>query len=146
MLVENCNLGSIGPASVSLRLKEIYLLEKQKINLPAKTPKTRAISLEKPYVLKAGEYVLGKTMEKVNMPERLAGLLLKKGKAFRVGLDIHCSLVDPGYSGEIIFGIHNMGKNEVVLKKGMSLNQLMVLDLKGKPTPLVTRFIGGKVF
>lgn len=146
MLLENYDLEKLGPTSINLRLKELYKLKKGKIDFSKKTPETKLISLEKPYTLKPGEFVLGKTIEKINMPENLVGLLLKKGKAFRIGLDIHCSLVDSGYKGEIIFGIHNMSENEIVIRKKMSLNQLIILNTKGKSIPLVTQFIGGEVF
>ena len=146
MLVENYDLEKIGPASINLRLKELHKIKKGKVTFPEKIPETKLISLKKPYALKPNEFVLGKTIEKINMPDHLVGLLLKKGKAFRIGLDIHCSIVDPRYKGKIVFGIHNMSENEIELKYGSSLIQMMVLDLKGKPSTIVSQFMGGKVF
>lgn len=147
MLLENYDEKNVGANCIDLRIRELYKIGKTDVVdwEEKKLPEYKKIPLEKPYILKPGEYVLIKTMEKVNMPTNYIGLLLIRTTAFRLGLNILSTKIDAGYVGELVVGLHNVGPNKVVIKKGMSFLTLLISDLKGNTISYISKYMGGKV-
>ena len=111
-----------------------------------KLPDYKKISIDKkPYILKPDEYILVRTMEKVNMPRNYIGFLFIRTTAFRLGLEVLCTKIDAGYEGELVVGLKNIGKNKIAVRKGMSVLTLMVSDLKGRTISYISKYMGGKV-
>src|SRR3989344_4460572 len=62
-------------------------------------------------ILKSGEFVLIKTMEKVNLPSDVAAIFRPRSTLQRSGIGLFTATANPGYSGELTFGMCNLGKN-----------------------------------
>ena len=58
---------------------------------------------DEPFILHPGEFVLGSTLERVELPERPRGRLEGKAQLGRLGLLIHSTAgyVDPGWEGNL---------------------------------------------
>jgi len=62
----------------------------------------------------------------VALPEGLAGLIWdKSGLAVKQGISVMAGVIDAGYRGEIIVCIINHGKENVVIRNGQKISQLI---------------------
>src|SRR4030043_1324113 len=125
-LVENlCEREMNNPegAGFDLRLGEVYELEGDgflgieerdtpKIKLAAKNEPEKDES-ENYFIFEPGKYYLIKTLEKVNLPVTLSGIIFPRTTMFRSGLGLFNGIVQPGYSGELTFGVCNLGKSNI---------------------------------
>lgn len=68
--------------------------------------------------VKPGEYYLVKTVESVEMPLDVMGDFRPRSTLFRSGLALYTTVTNAGYSGGLIFGLHNMGPMPVSLQMG----------------------------
>jgi len=144
-MLKNFKKENIGPCSYDLRLKEIFKPKKIVIVDLSKDKITKFTKLKLPYILKPGEFLLGKTFEEFDTPLNIMSILKTKSTSFRIGLKILCAVNDPGYKGEIVFGIHNISNNKIKIFKGMSLLQAVFIDLKGSSVPIQTKYMGGNL-
>lgn len=145
-MIENFKKENIGPCKYDFELGEIFKHKKtEKVIDISENKLPELVELKLPYVLKPGEYVLGKTIEKFDTPLDLMSIYAIRSTAFRIGLNIICGINDPGYKGNAVFGIHNVSQNKVKLFKGMKLLQTAFLELKGEAIPIQTKYMGGKV-
>jgi len=145
-MLKNVKKENIRPASIDLQLGAVYIFSKMKIVdvEKGKVPKHTSVSL--PYVLKPGEYVLGKTIEIIEQKnKKYACLLSARSRAFRYGLSVQTNYWGPYYKGPIIFGIKNISHNPVKLFKGLSIVQLSFLDIKGQTNPVMHDFQSGRM-
>ncbi len=100
-----------------LRVGEVYKLKDGDAFLGQEERHTPDIDLvakfgtEKEYTLLPGEFVLVKTLEKVNMPSDIASAITPRSTLQRSGVLFLSAACPPGYSGELTFGLHNAGKN-----------------------------------
>ena len=69
-------------------------------------------------ILKSGEFVLIKTMEKVNLPSDVAAIFRPRSTLQRSGIGLFTATANPGYSGELTFGMCNLGKNNFRMEMG----------------------------
>ncbi|MBI4983669.1 hypothetical protein HZC32_03425, partial [Candidatus Woesearchaeota archaeon] len=134
-MIENFSKENIGPCSYDFRLEEIFKHGKIKLVDLEKRKLPKLNQLKLPYFLKPNEYVIGRTLEKLNTPLDLMSFYAMKSTAFRIGLNILYGLNDPGYLGDVIMGIQNVSGNKIKLYRGMKLFQIAFVELKGKPLP-----------
>src|SRR2546425_12965916 len=115
----------IGSVSVDLRLDNEFG-EFQSTRKPIIDPADLALDYVKiseidfygePYALQAGHFVLGKTFEYVSLPKDIVGLLEGRSSVGRQGLMVHVTagVVDPGFSGHLVFELANVGKMPILL-------------------------------
>jgi dCTP deaminase len=80
-----------------------------------------------PFVVHPGEFVLGATMESLELPPDLAGRLEGKSSLGRLGIVIHSTAgkVDPGFTGHLVLEITNIGNLPIMLYPGMRICQLL---------------------
>ena len=104
------------------------------------------------FVLKAHEYVLIKTMEKVSVPAKK--IVIEKGKKpvylmphiyprgtlQRSGLVLIATKIDPGYSGELTFGLTNMSDTDFELEMGARVANIVFHQVVGE----LARIYGGQ--
>ncbi len=121
-----------------------------------KTPEIEKVadikSKNKRFVLKPHEYVLVKTVEKVNAPiEKVA---LEKGKKpvhiayhiyprttlHRSGVLLIATKGDPGYAGELTFGLANLSDNDFELEMGARIANVIFIEVHGE----LSRAYGGQ--
>lgn len=157
-LVENLcerEMNSPEGAGFDLRLGEIYeLLGDGFLGVEERdTPKIKLIgSLDraKPeaenfFIFKPGKYYLVKTMEKVNLPVTLSGIIFSRTTMFRSGLGLFNGIVQPGYSGELTFGICNLGKSNIKISFGGRIAHITFHEVLGQGNEYRGQWQGGRV-
>jgi dCTP deaminase len=86
---------------------------------------------DKPFILHPGEFVLGSTLEHIEIPVDLVARLEGKSSLGRIGLLIHSTAgyVDPGWKGHLTLELSNVANLPVTLYYGMKIGQLSFLNL-----------------
>lgn len=137
---------NIGPCKYTFRLGELFSHKKGGLVdvQHDQFPKLRSLKL--PYILKPGEFVIGRTIEQFDTPLDLMSIYSASSTSVRIGLHIAVGGInDPGYKGNAIMGIHNVSPNKIKIFKGMELLHTAFLELKGRAIPVQTKYMGGKV-
>ena len=85
----------------------------------------------KPFILHPGEFVLGSTLEHIEIPDDLVARLEGKSSLGRIGLLIHSTAgyVDPGWKGHLTLELSNVANLPVTLYFAMKIGQLSFLRL-----------------
>lgn len=164
-LVENlCDREMNNPegAGFDLRLGEIYELEgpsagsghagflgveerdTPKIKLIGAYDKTKP-EAENFFIFKPGKYYLIKTIEKVNLPTNLSGIIFPRTTMFRSGLGLFNGIVQPGYSGELTFGIANLGQSDIKISFGARVVHITFHEVLGQGNEYRGQWQGGRV-
>lgn len=83
-------------------------------------------SVEEPFVLHPGEFVLGATVERLALPDDIVARLEGKSSLGRLGLLIHSTAgyIDPGWEGTITLELSNVANLPMVLTPGMAIGQV----------------------
>ena len=86
---------------------------------------------ESPFILHPGEFVLGSTLENIELPDDLVARLEGKSSLGRIGLVIHSTagFVDPGWKGHLTLELSNLARLPITLYKGMKIGQISYLKL-----------------
>ncbi len=81
---------------------------------------------EDPFIIHPGEFVLGSTIEHVEIPRHLVARLDGRSSWGRLGIIIHSTAgsVQPGYAGQLTLEIANISKVPVKLWPGSRICQL----------------------
>lgn len=133
-------LEPIQPTSVDLRLDHLLIVPSEgKILDP-----TRGIGHEdlprtfyEGHYLIPGQFVLGATLEWIEIPGALIGRLEGKSTLARLGLQIESAgFVDPGWEGKLTLEIKNLGGNTIVLRPGMTICQIRFEETSSRPQRL----------
>ena len=157
-LVENlCDREMNNPegAGFDLRMGEVYEIsgdgflgveERQtpEIKLLAKYNSER-IDDENFFVFEPGKYYLITTIEKVNLPVTLSGIIFPRTTMFRSGLGLFNGIVQPGYCGELTFGICNLGKSKIKVSFGARVVHITFQEVLGEGNQYRGQWQGGRV-
>lgn len=83
------------------------------------------------YTLKPNEFILGSTMEYVEIPEDLSAFVDGKSTMGRLGITAHVTagFIDAGFKGNITLEIKNLGETDFILEDGMSICQIVFFKL-----------------
>lgn len=126
------------PASVDLRLAADFRVFR--ISQCAFLDPTKPMNLEEvttlvrvedgPFIVHPGEFVLGATIEYLQLSSRYVGRVEGRSSLGRIGIIIHSTAgyIDPGFEGAITLEISNVGKIPVALYKGMRICQVSFLQ------------------
>ncbi len=81
---------------------------------------------DEPFILHPGEFVLGQTLEWVELPPDLVARLEGKSSLGRLGLLIHSTAgyVDPGWKGTLTLELSNVANLPIALYCGMRIGQI----------------------
>ena len=156
-LVENlCDREKNSPegSGFDLRLDEVYSLtgsgflgveerDTPQVELLAKNNNKE--ESENFFIFKPGEYYLIKTMEKVNLPTTLSGIIVPRTTLFRSGLGLFNGIVQPGYSGELTFGLANLGKSNIKISFGARVVHITFHEVLGEGNEYKGQWQGGRV-
>ena len=84
------------------------------------------IADDEPFILHPGEFVLGSTLERVELPNDLVARLEGKSSLGRLGLLIHSTAgyVDPGWEGNLTLELSNVANLPITLYDGMKIGQI----------------------
>ena len=135
---------------VDLRVGEIHRLKSGGM-LGVENRKTPEIELaaglsrgDKSLIIQPGEYVLAKTMEKVNLPgEKIAVLpgrepvylamhTYPRSTLHRSGILFGASKTDPGYSGELVFSLFNASQFPFEIELGARFANVVFHEAVGE--------------
>lgn len=95
--------------------------------------------------IKPGDFYLVKTIEKINLPLNLSAVILPRTTTFRSGLFIRTGPIQPGYSGELTFGLKNEGPITVEIEMGARFTHLIFHEIKGEGSKYRGQWQGGRV-
>ncbi|RLC37429.1 hypothetical protein DRH27_03870 [Candidatus Falkowbacteria bacterium] len=157
-LVENLcerELNSPEGAGFDLRLGEIFKLEGNGfLGVEERdTPQNKSVGKydeqknenENFFVFAPGKYYLIKTIEKVNLPTSLSGIIFPRTTLFRSGLALFNGIVQPGYKGELTFGICNLGNSNIKISFGARVVHITFHEVLGEGNEYRGQWQGGRV-
>jgi dCTP deaminase len=89
------------------------------------------IADDQPFILHPGEFVLGSTLERIQLPDDLVARLEGKSSLGRLGLLIHSTagFVDPGWDGHVTLELSNVANLPITIYYGMKIGQLSFVQL-----------------
>jgi dCTP deaminase len=140
---------ALGTVSVDLRLghdfmvyrttSRPYIDVKEKDSFERLTEKVTK-KADEAFVIHPRDFVLGATLENVELPNDLAGRLEGKSSLGRLGLVIHSTAgkVDPGFKGRLVLEITNIGTVPIMLYPEMRICQLLFEQLSSPTTQSYT--------
>jgi dCTP deaminase len=128
---------NIGPASVDLTLDNRFrVFDHKTIILDEKTDykKYSELKTANQIVLKPGDFILGITKEKISLAEDLCAWLGGRTRYARLGLLIHitAAFIQPGVDNRQVLEIKNISPNDLVVKAGTKVCQLIIERTEGK--------------
>jgi dCTP deaminase len=128
----------VQPASIDLRLGDSFrVFSNHKITaidlreLPPNLTEEVVIDADEPFVIHPGEFCLGRTMERVELPDDLVARVEGKSSLGRLGLIVHATagFVDPGWNGTLTLELNNLTRVPIKLYAGLPIAQLSVMAL-----------------
>ena len=138
IVVEPLGDGCIQPASVDVHLdRQILVFRNDRVpyvdvrtNTERLTEKV-TIGDDDPFMLHPGEFVLGSTLEHVEVPDDLVARIEGKSSLGRIGLLIHSTAgyVDPGWKGHLTLELSNVSNLPITLYYRMKIAQISFLRL-----------------
>lgn len=153
-LVENLSereLENPEGSGFDLRVSEIFEIDNEEAFLGVSerfTPKVQSIAkygVEKEIIIKPQEFFLVKTIEKVNLPSNISAIFRPRSTLQRCGVGLFTAAVSPGYSGELTFGICNMGKNNFKLELGARIVHILFFETSENISDYRGQWQGGRI-
>ena len=79
-----------------------------------------------PFVLHPGEFVLGSTLETIELSDDVVARLEGKSSLGRLGLLIHSTagFIDPGFKGQVTLELSNVANLPIAIYPGMKIGQI----------------------
>jgi dCTP deaminase len=136
--VEPYDAADLQPSSVDLHLDRSFRVFRNNryafIDVRSPQPdltELLTIADEEAFVLHPGEFVLGQTLEWVELPNDLVARLEGKSSLGRLGLLIHSTAgyVDPGWKGKLTLELSNVAKLPIALYFGMKIGQISFFEM-----------------
>jgi deoxycytidine triphosphate deaminase len=125
--------------------EEIALLTLEK----RKTPSSKVIASiangDHIVSIDSGQYVLATTIERVNMPDFLVGIIRPRSTLYRSGIELSSGQVNPGYIGELTFGFYNASSYPFSLEMGARIAHILFGCIEGKATAYKGQWQGGRI-
>ena len=123
---------NVGPGSVDLTLDNVFrrFVKKKIVKIDEDTDYKKVTRLIKADTIEIepGELILGITKEKIMLSENTAGWLQGRSRFARLGLMVHVTagFVQPGIENKQVLEIHNSSSNDLILKPGLKICQLIL--------------------
>jgi dCTP deaminase len=138
IVIEPCDPADIQPSSIDLHLGSRFQVFRNS-RYPYIDPTVEQSGLmdrveastSEPFVLHPGEFVLGATIERVQLPTDIVARLEGKSSLGRLGLLIHSTAgyVDPGWTGTLTLELSNVANLPIVLTPGMAIGQISFMRM-----------------
>jgi dCTP deaminase len=86
---------------------------------------------DQPFILHPGEFVLGQTLERVQLPNDIVARLEGKSSLGRLGLLIHSTagFVDAGFQGNLTLELSNVANLPITIYHGMPIGQISFMRM-----------------
>lgn len=122
----------LGSCSIDLRLGNtfrVFEYSKKPYIDPSKKDYSNEITHEiivddgGQFIMQPGDFVLAVTLERVTLPADLMGRLEGRSSLGRLGIVVHstASIFDPGWDGNCVLELGNLGRMAVALTVGMRI-------------------------
>jgi deoxycytidine triphosphate deaminase len=133
-----------------LRLGEVYKISGNAFlgEVHRQTPDItlyKKFGKDKSIKVKPGDFFLFKTIEKINLPLNLSAQILPRTTTFRSGLFLRTGPIQPGYQGELTFGLKNEGPITVEVEMGARFAHVIFQEIKGSGSAYRGQWQGGRV-
>ena len=138
IVVQPLGEGCVQPASVDVHLdRQVLVFRSNRVpyvdirsNTERLTEKV-VMADDDPFMLHPGEFILGSTLEHVEVPDDLVARLEGKSSLGRIGLLIHSTAgyVDPGWKGHLTLELSNVSNLPITLYHRMKIGQISFLRL-----------------
>ncbi len=143
------------PSSVDIHLGRVFRVQRNpapvsiidvRRDVPHLTVRV-AVRVDEPFVIHPGQFVLGTTVERVELPADLVARLEGRSSLGRLGLLIHSTAgyVDPGWQGNLTLELSNVSSLPIALYGGTRIGQLSFSTLSSPAQrPYGTPGLGSK--
>ncbi|MCH8741910.1 dCTP deaminase [Patescibacteria group bacterium] len=122
----------LGPCSLDLHLGEVFKTFKRVefpfIDLKAKIPIEKLMTeiklpSGKPLIVQPGDFIIATTKESIELPSDIAARIDGRSSLARLGIIIHITAArfDPGWKGNAVIELGNLGILPVALYPGMRI-------------------------
>jgi dCTP deaminase len=131
--IDPFDAGLVQPSSVDVRCDHRFrVFENHRYPLiDPKAPQTDLTSeveasLESPFILHPGEFVLGTTLETIRLSDDVVARLEGKSSLGRLGLLIHSTagFIDPGFHGQVTLELSNVANLPIAIYPEMKIGQI----------------------
>lgn len=125
----------LNPASIDVRLGDTLLIESAEGPMVPYPLGQR--TMEDPYLLVPGQFVLGQTLESFNVPDNLNGQFILKSSRAREGLEhLLAGYIDPGFHGSVLtLELKNARQlHAIPLWPGMRIGQIVFSEMSEVPS------------
>ena len=95
--------------------------------------------------IKPGAYYLVQTAETIRTPLDLMPMVYPRSSLFRAGLLLLATKTDPGYEGQLTFGLTNLGPFDVKLQLGARFCNIVFHKIEGEVIGYRGQHQGGRV-
>ncbi len=138
LVIDPLGDNAVQPASLDIRLDRHFRVFRNHreayIDIRHEVPElteAETIQDDEPFVLHPGEFVLGSTVERVELANDLVARVEGKSSLGRLGLLVHATagFVDPGWKGHLTLELSNVSTLPIRLYYGMKIGQLSFQNL-----------------
>jgi dCTP deaminase len=138
LVVDPWDESLVQPASVDLRLGDSFrVFHNHRVTaIDLRDPPTNlteevVVRAGDPFAIHPGEFVLGRTLEYVEIPDDVVARIEGKSSLGRLGLIVHATagFVDPGFRGTLTLEITNLTRVPIKLYAGLPIAQLSFMAL-----------------
>lgn len=122
----------LGSNSLDLKLGNVFrifdhskhaFIDPNKKGIGEEVTREVKIKTTEPFIIQPGDFVLGTTIEYLELPDDLVGNLEGRSSIGRLGIMVHSTAasIECGFKGRITLELANMGKMPVALYPGMRI-------------------------
>jgi len=122
----------LGSCSIDLRLGNLFrifdhskypFIDPYKKDYSSDITREVKLKVDQQFIMQPGDFVLAVTMEKVTIPDNMMGRLEGRSSLGRMGIVVHstASIFDPGWNGNCVLELGNLGRMAVALTPGMRI-------------------------
>ena len=128
----------VQPASYDVRLGNTFrVLHNHRVaaidlkDPPRNLTEQIAIEDDESFIIHPGEFVLGRTLERVKLGDDIVARIEGKSSLGRLGLIVHATagFVDPGFEGTLTLEITNLTRVPIILYPNLPIAQLSFMRL-----------------
>ncbi len=130
----------LGSNSIDLRLGNVFrifdhskyaYIDPFKKNIGEEVTRQVRKKADEPFIIQPGDFVLGTTIEHIEIPDDMVGSLEGRSSIGRLGIIVHSTAasIECGFRGKITLELANMGKMPVALYPGMRICALSFMML-----------------
>jgi dCTP deaminase len=128
----------VQPASLDLRLGDSFrVFHNHKVTAidlrdpPRNLTEQIKVRADEPFVIHPGEFCLGRTLERVELPDDIVARIEGKSSLGRLGLIVHATagFCDPGWKGTLTLELNNLTRVPIRLYAGLPIAQLSFMTL-----------------